>query len=88
MSGKWSIEVDRSVCVGSGTCAASAPEYFVLGGDGKSRPVIQIADACAEVLEAALSCPVEAITVRDEESQQVLDPGQWAKDSLPGRNGS
>jgi ferredoxin len=75
-SGKWSIEVDRSVCVASGMCAASAPEYFVLGGDGKSRPVVQIVDACAGVLEVALNCPVEAITVRDRESWRVLAPGE------------
>lgn len=61
---QWRIAVDRRTCVGSGMCAALAPEHFRLE-ENRSRPVRELADPDDRVIDAAESCPTEAITVRD-----------------------
>ncbi|MFC5720023.1 ferredoxin [Streptomyces gamaensis] len=64
MPARWRVEVDRDVCVGSGMCAALAPDSFALGPDRRSRPLEEETDPREDVLEAAENCPVEAISVR------------------------
>ena len=64
MGDRWEVEVDRSVCIGSGLCAASAPEGFRLDAARQSHPVHGEADASEALLAAAESCPVEAIALR------------------------
>ncbi|SHF43918.1 ferredoxin [Streptoalloteichus hindustanus] len=74
MSGqRWSVEVDREACIGSGMCAGSAPAFFELV-DGRSRPLRAEVDADDEVLGVAESCPVEAILVRDVATGAQLAP--------------
>ncbi|WP_034088056.1 ferredoxin [Streptacidiphilus albus] len=63
MGDRWRVEVDRSVCIGSGMCAASAPQGFRLDGARQSHPVEPEADASEALLAAAESCPVEAISL-------------------------
>jgi ferredoxin len=55
--------VDRSVCIGSGLCAATAPEGFRLDAARQSHPVRAEADASEALPAAAEGCPVEAITL-------------------------
>jgi ferredoxin len=74
MNQTWQIRVDRSLCIGSGMCAASSPTHFELGEDHKSRPRAETVDPDEEVLDAALNCPVEAITVSDRATGAVLAP--------------
>ena len=69
----WRIEVDGRTCIGSGMCEATAPDHFEVG-DGVSRPRRTAVDPADPVLEAAESCPVEAIRVRDEATGKVLAP--------------
>jgi len=64
MGDRWEVEVDRSVCIGSGLCAASAPDGFRLDAARQSHPVEDVADASEALLAAAESCPVEAIALR------------------------
>lgn len=66
MADRWRIEVDRGVCIGAGMCVATAPDHFhfTRAGGNQSQPVRPEADGSDEVLEAAESCPVEAITLR------------------------
>jgi ferredoxin len=61
---RWRITVDRSVCVGSGMCTAIAPQHFRLD-QNRSRPLREVAEPDQAVLDAAESCPTEAISVRD-----------------------
>ncbi|MBP0461879.1 ferredoxin [Streptomyces montanisoli] len=73
--GAWHIEVDENVCVGSGMCAALAPDRFVL--EGPAASVVQGAadtDADEVLLDVADSCPASAVTVTDGESGEVLGP--------------
>jgi ferredoxin len=63
MGDRWKVEVDRTVCIGSGLCVASAPDGFRLDGARQSHPVEDEADASEALLAAAESCPVEAIAI-------------------------
>ncbi|WP_412539333.1 ferredoxin [Longispora sp. K20-0274] len=65
MSGQWQVSVDRFGCIGSGMCAASAAEFFELDTSGKSRALSEKIDPDDRVLDAAVSCPVEAIRLVD-----------------------
>jgi ferredoxin len=68
----WRIEIDRTACVGSGMCTAIAPGRFVLVGD-RAQAVDTAVEPDDAVLDAAESCPMEAIVVRGE-NEEVLAP--------------
>ncbi|MFI6640028.1 ferredoxin [Streptomyces sp. NPDC050504] len=63
MGDRWHVEVDRSVCVGSGACAGHAPDGFRLDAARQSVPVEPDTDANERILAAAEGCPVEAIAI-------------------------
>ncbi|MEU4032863.1 ferredoxin [Streptomyces collinus] len=63
MGDRWHVEVDRSVCIGSAQCLHHAPDGFRLDTGRQSHPVEPEADAGEQLLAAAESCPVEAITL-------------------------
>jgi ferredoxin len=60
----WRVDVNED-CIASGICLALAPARFVLGDDGRSHPVTPVVASDDAVLDAAASCPMEAIAVRD-----------------------
>ncbi|MEU2233692.1 MULTISPECIES: ferredoxin [Streptomyces] len=63
MGDRWHVEVDRSVCIGSGMCVNHAPDGFRLDTARQSHPVEPEADAGERLLAAAEGCPVEAILI-------------------------
>jgi ferredoxin len=64
-------EVDRDTCIGAGVCVGVAPAVFELDDEGKSQ-VIDPNGADAAVLhEAAEGCPMQAISLFDDEGNQV-----------------
>ena len=69
----WLIELDANTCIGSGMCVGTAPDHFGLE-DGYScvkQAKVEPADA---VIDAAESCPVEAILVKDVETDRMIAP--------------
>ncbi|UUS29558.1 MULTISPECIES: ferredoxin [Streptomyces] len=60
----WTTEVDQGRCMGSGMCAALAPDLFRLE-DTHAAPVHARIPADERALDAADSCPALAIVVRD-----------------------
>ncbi|MHA6759617.1 ferredoxin [Streptacidiphilus sp. PAMC 29251] len=74
MGDRWRVEVDRSVCIGSGLCAASAPNGFRLDSARQSHPVEEEADAAEALLAAAECCPVEAISLHLAGSSEPVFP--------------
>ena len=70
---RWIVTVG-SGCIGSGSCLATAPAYFVETSEGKSRPVADEVDANEPVRDAAAFCPVEAITVIDARTGEPIEP--------------
>ncbi|RLU82306.1 cytochrome [Streptomyces griseocarneus] len=60
----WHVTVDRGRCMGSGICAALAPELFELDGE-RSRALNAEIPPGETALDAADSCPALAITITD-----------------------
>ncbi|MGI9038782.1 MAG: ferredoxin [Gemmatimonadota bacterium] len=70
--GRLTITVDRLLCVGFGDCIEEAPEAFEFDDEG-----IAILTNPAEVdrerlLHACEICPVDAITIVDEDGRQIV----------------
>lgn len=66
-------KVDRQECIGDGNCEDIAPDYFQLDEEGLATV---IKDPVAEededlVREAAEACPVEAISLQNDEGEQI-----------------
>ncbi|WP_329154793.1 ferredoxin [Streptomyces anulatus] len=74
MGDRWHVEVDRSVCIGSGMCVNHAPDGFRLDSARQSHPTEEDRDAGEEVLAAAEGCPVEAITLTLAGAGEVVFP--------------
>lgn len=67
------VTVVKDLCIGSASCVAVLPEVFDLGEDGKAyvkEGSVASADAEA-ILDAARSCPVNAIIVKDADGNQI-----------------
>jgi ferredoxin len=61
----WRVRVDGSLCISSGLCVGAAPHAFGFDGARHSRPVSELTAEDEAVLDAAATCPVEAISVTD-----------------------
>jgi len=73
-AGKFKVDVIKDKCIGCGSCEAIAPEVFKLDDEGKSVVVSQDGADDETKLTAAKSCPADAITVTDTETNQQLWP--------------
>jgi ferredoxin len=64
--------IDRSLCVGFGDCVDIAPEAFQL--DNETIVILVDPDRVdrARLLKACDACPVDAITVCDEDGRQLV----------------
>ncbi|MFJ9621838.1 ferredoxin [Streptomyces sp. NPDC101181] len=74
MGERWHVQVDRSVCIGSGMCVHHAPDAFRLDTARQSHPREEDHDAAGQVLAAAEGCPVEAITLTLAGSGEAVFP--------------
>lgn len=78
----YKVKVDRTLCIGAASCVAVAPDTFELDGEGKA--VIKkkdgsmtsdyvnyndINDSEANIKNAAMSCPVNAIIIMEVDDQ-------------------
>lgn len=75
MAEQWRIELDRDTCMGSGVCLGTAPNHFVFV-DGRATPTTELVDQDPAVVDAAESCPMEAILIRAVDSGAVIAPEQ------------
>ena len=69
---KWTMRIDRGLCIGAATCIALAPKAWALDDEAKAI----ILDTASEetddaLLEAAKGCPVMAIFITDETGKQI-----------------
>ncbi|MEU5085261.1 ferredoxin [Streptomyces sp. NPDC021356] len=58
----WRVRVDEKACMATGICAGVAPGRFQVR-DGASHPTSETAAPAPELVDAAESCPMEAISV-------------------------
>jgi len=58
------VKVDKNTCIGCGACAATCPEVFEMGDDGKShvKPKADMKKNAKCIKEAIDGCPVNAIS--------------------------
>jgi ferredoxin len=69
---RWRIVVDQEMCVGSGTCTATAAARFTLDEHDRSRPVQGLVEPDDGVLDAMDMCPTSAISVYDAETGEPV----------------
>ncbi len=71
--GKYTIIVDRDLCIGAASCVAVAPKTFALDNDAKAIILdTAIEDTFENILDGAKSCPVAAIFIKDENGKQIF----------------
>ncbi|WP_282697080.1 ferredoxin [Streptomyces sp. CC208A] len=66
------LSVDRRECGGSGLCAAVAPDLFRLGDEGSAvvlKTELSDADEIAEAEGVISCCPMEAISLTEDDSE-------------------
>ena len=68
------IVVNRARCIAASNCMGMAPEVFMLDGQKKAIVVNAKGADDATVIEAAESCPTEAITLYDEATGEQIYP--------------
>jgi ferredoxin len=71
---KLKIVVDADECTGCGLCCDEAPATFELNDDSIAEVKASPGDDEETILNAARSCPVDAIVVTDEDSGKQLCP--------------
>ncbi len=66
------VTVDRDMCTGIGNCVVVAPTVFKL--DDKNKAVVLDITTVNKdkLVEAAESCPMEAIIVEDDNGEQLF----------------
>ncbi len=66
------VTVDLSLCIGAGPCAIMASKTFgIRDSDGKAIIIDPEGDDFKSVLDAARSCPVNAIILKDKNGKQI-----------------
>ena len=69
---KWTITVDRDLCIGAASCIAVAPKAYAL--DNQAKAIIldtaQVENQEA-ILDSAKACPTAAIIIHDETGKQI-----------------
>lgn len=71
---KLKIIIDRDECIGDGLCVNEAPETFELDDEDKAVLLEGSSESRDTILEAARSCPTDAITVEDKDTGEKLYP--------------
>jgi len=67
----YTIKVDRTLCRGYGDCVSLAPDVFAHDDEDICYVLDPEGAEDEEILEAARSCPMDAITLIDEAGEQV-----------------
>jgi len=65
------VRVDRELCIGVSNCVAIAPTVFELDDENKAVVLDPTSVNEQVILEAAESCPQDAIIVEDDEGNQL-----------------
>jgi len=65
------VKIDRDLCIGVSNCVAIAPTVFKL--DDKNKAIVLDPSSVDDdtLLEAAESCPENAVIIEDDEGNQL-----------------
>jgi ferredoxin len=70
---KYTMTIDRALCIGAATCVALAPKAYVLDSEAKAVYLDTASDESDEaLLDAAKGCPVGAIKIIDDTGKQIF----------------
>ena len=67
----YRIEVDRDLCFGFGDCVDTAPRVFALDEGDKATVIDPNGAPLDKIVEASRNCPVDAITITDQDGVQI-----------------
>ena len=67
---KIKLLIDK--CITAGTCVAIAPDTFKLDDEGKVELINPDGDDEQTIIDAAKSCPTQAIEIYDDEGKQLV----------------
>lgn len=71
--GKWTITVDRDLCIGAASCVAVAPKTYALDNEAKAIFLDTAEEDNSDTqFDAAKACPVAAIIITDETGKQIF----------------
>ena len=65
------VKVDRDLCIGVSNCVALAPTVFKLDEENKAVVLDPYSVDDDSLLEAAESCPQNAIIIEDDQGNQL-----------------
>ena len=65
------VKVDRELCIGVSNCVAIAPTAFKLDEENKAVLLDPSSVDDDSLLEAAESCPANAIIIEDDQGNQL-----------------
>lgn len=69
---KYTVTIDRNLCIGAATCIAVAPKAYALDKENKAIILPTIGEESDQtLLDSAKACPVAAIIVKDETGKQI-----------------
>ena len=69
---RWTVTVDRNLCIGAASGIAVAPKAYELDAQAKAIILDPSADESEEsILDSATSCPTAAIIIHDENGKQI-----------------
>jgi len=68
----WRVTVSDE-CIAAACCLGIAPMRFALGDDGRSHPTSDVIEEEDAVLDAMISCPMEAISVFDAQTGEPIE---------------
>ncbi len=71
-SQEFSVEVDRELCIGAASCTIVAPSVFELDRDNKAVVLDPDSVNKETLIDAAESCPVRAIIIKNKQGQKVF----------------
>lgn len=71
---KFEIQIDREECIGDGACVNEAPETFELDDESKATLLENSSDDEESIIEAAKSCPLDIIVVKDKQTGKQIYP--------------
>lgn len=71
--GKWTVTVDRNLCIGAASCVAVAPKTFTLDNEAKAIILPSATEELPDtIMDSAKACPTAAIIIHDETGKQIF----------------